>query len=948
MPPWPKLLALKVMSTELPKAYDPASIEEKWAKYWIDEKLFEAAAPQASETAQKTFVQLLPPPNVTGRLHMGHMFEQTEMDILARWHRMLGERSLWVPGTDHAGIATQMMVERQLAAEGGPTRQALGRQRFTERVWAWKTQYGSAITDQMQRLGASVAWTREYFTMDERLSRAVREAFVRLWDQGLIYRGAYIVNWDPQLQSAVSDLEVVHEERAGRLYEIRYPLADGSGAITVATTRPETMLGDAAVAVNPADERYRSFVGKMLVLPLVGREIPVIADEWAQPEFGTGAVKVTPAHDPNDFAIGRRHNLPQLNIMDEQARIKLADSPYDGLDRYEARERILADLERTGFLVAVKDHAMAVATSQRTGATIEPRLSMQWFLAVNKEPVRGGESIAAKALAAVRDGHVRFTPENYAKTYFEWMNHLHDWCLSRQLWWGHRIPAWHCGGCGHITVAVEQPAKCGVCQNDLGPEQQETDVLDTWFSSGLLPFTVFGWDGTDTLTADLAAFYPTDLLVTGFDILFFWVARMTMLGCHLMTDVPMPDGSRRALKDTVPFREVYIHGLIRDANREKMSKTKGNVIDPISIITRYGTDAVRYTLASQASPGTDIAFSEARTEGYRAFANKIWNAARFLQLQIGRGMAAGYAVWLGSPAAVGESSSRPQTLAEDTPLETRWIFARLSAVAEEIDKSLGNYRFDEAAQAMYQFFWGEFCDWYLELGKLRLNFEAEHNAATAITLQSLVTVFEAALRLLSPFMPFLTEELWHALYASLDLPVPSASIALTRYPQAADFPADMGSIAAMLTLQELIVAVRALRKELGVPEKEAAPVRVHAAEGIALLAAANADMLSRLARVSAVEIVPAPPTGNGARSTAQFDVAVVYQRQIDVAAERERLTKELARLDKGMTSAEKQLGSETFLAKAPAHIVDGLKKQAAETRSLKEKAEAALAALPRA
>ena len=966
------------MSTELPKAYDPASIEEKWAKYWIDEKLFEVAAPplgkaeaNSGDAAEKRFVQLLPPPNVTGRLHMGHMLNQTEMDILARWHRMLGERSVWVPGTDHAGIATQMMVERQLKAEGGPRRQDLGREAFTERVWAWKAQYGGAITDQMRRLGASVDWEREYFTMDKRLSRAVREAFVRLYKQGLIYRGAYIVNWDPQLQSAVSDLEVVHEERAGKLYEIRYPLADGSGSITIATTRPETMLGDVAVAVNPSDERYRAYVGKSLVLPLVGREIPVVADDWAQPEFGTGAVKVTPAHDPNDFAIGQRHGLPQLNIMDEQARIKLAGSPYDGLDRYKARERIFADLERDGFLVAVKDHSMAVATSQRTGATIEPRLSMQWFLAVNKEPLGGGASIAAKAIAAVREGHVRFTPENYAKTYFEWMNNLHDWCLSRQLWWGHRIPAWHCNACGKIDVTPEAPEACAGC--GITDIRQETDVLDTWFSSGLLPFTVFGWPGRQqvlrsaqddrtpeaaepsALTPELAAFYPTDLLVTGFDILFFWVARMIMLGCHLTADVPMPDGAKRELKDTVPFREVYIHGLIRDANREKMSKTKGNVVDPIAIITQYGTDAVRFTLASQASPGTDIAFSEARTEGYRAFANKIWNAARFLQMQIGRGLEAGYAVSLVSPSAAntqvresgpGAPGFQPQVLLEGTPLETRWIVSRLGAVAGEIAKSLAAYRFDEAANAMYQFFWGEFCDWYLELVKLRLDFKAEHNAVAAITLQSLVTVFEAALRLLSPFMPFLTEELWHALYASLELPVPSASIALTRYPQAADFPADGASVAAMSMLQELIVTVRGLRKELAVPEKEAAPVRVHAASAIAALAAENADMLSRLARVSAVEVAPEPLTGNGARSTAAFDVAVVYERQIDVPAERERLTKELARLDKGLAAAEKQLGSESFLARAPAHIVDGLKKQAAETRALKEKAEAALAALP--
>ena len=932
------------MSAELPKAYDPQAIEDKWARYWVEEKLFSISAPSTSTTGDtKSFVQLLPPPNVTGRLHMGHMLNQTEMDILARWHRMLGEESVWVPGTDHAGIATQMMVERQLKTEGGPTRQELGRGAFTERVWDWKQQYGGAITEQMRRLGASVDWRREYFTMDERLNGAVREAFVRLWDQGLIYRGAYIVNWDPQLQSAVSDLEVVHEERAGKLYEIRYPLADGSGSITIATTRPETMLGDVAVAVNPEDQRYKQLIGRMLMLPLVHREIPVVADSWASPEFGTGAVKITPAHDPNDFALGQRHNLPQLNIMDEQARIKLPGSPYDGLDRYEARERILADLEEQGSLVAVRDHAMAVATSQRTGATIEPRLSMQWFLAVNKVPNGGGESIAAKAIAAVREGHVRFTPENYAKTYFEWMNNLHDWCLSRQLWWGHRIPAWYCGACNKMTVTLHAPNACEGC--GITDIRQETDVLDTWFSSGLLPFTVFGWDGSDQLTPDLAAFYPTDLLVTGFDILFFWVARMIMLGCHLMVDVPLPDGSPRTLADTVPFREVYIHGLIRDANREKMSKTKGNVIDPIAIITQYGTDAVRFTLASQASPGTDIAFNEQRTDGYRAFANKIWNAARFLAMQIERGREAGYQVNLASPLA-GVAAGTAALLPDATPLETRWIFTRLRAVAAEVQHALGTYRFDEAAQAVYQFFWGEFCDWYVELSKLRLDFGAEKNAAAALTLGALVSVFEAALRLLSPFMPFLTEELWHALHEQLEIAVPAKSIALTRYPQPADFATDPASDEAMQTLQELVVTVRALRKEMGVPEKEVTPIEVHAANRVAALVDAHSDLLGRLARVSQVVLASDPLTGNNARSTPVFDVAVMYERQVDVAAERERLTKELARFDKGLMAAEKQLGSESFLAKAPAHIVEGLKKQADETRSLRQKAKAALAALP--
>jgi valyl-tRNA synthetase len=886
---------------------------------------------------------------------MGHMLNQTEMDILARWHRMKGETSLWVPGTDHAGIATQMMVERALAQEG-TDRKSLGREAFTERVWCWKKQYGNAITEQMRRLGASVDWSREYFTMDDRLSHAVKECFVRLYEQGLIYRGAYIVNWDPEIQTAVSDLEVENEERAGHLYHIRYDLADGSGSITIATTRPETMLGDTAVAVNPSDERYKHLIGKKLILPLVGREIPVIGDDWANPEFGTGAVKVTPAHDPNDFAIGQRHNLPSPSIMDEQARIALPGSPYNGLDRFAARKRIVADLEAGGQLVAVKDHALTLPISQRTGAVIEPRLSMQWFLAVNKTPDKGGNSIAQNAIAAVTEGHIKFTPEMYSKTYLNWMNNIHDWCISRQLWWGHRIPAWHCDACGKITVARDAVEACSGC--GITDIRQETDVLDTWFSSGLLPFTVFGWPGTkeSPLPADLAAFYPTDLLVTGFDILFFWVARMIMLGCHFMLDVPMQDGAGgmrpRTLAEAVPFRDVYIHALVRDADRQKMSKTKGNVIDPIDIIQRFGTDAVRFTLASMASPGTDIAFSEARTEGNRAFANKIWNAARFILMNMDRAQEAGYKVTLARATDTG--APRPTRLGtsvtelpDATPLETRWIFARLHAVCAEVERSLTDYRFDEAAHAVYRFFWNEFCDWYLELIKLRLDFNAdaaaEDREVTAISLAGLTGVFEAALRLLSPFMPFLTEEIWHALYEGN---APAKSIALTRYPQASDFYTNEKTLAAMETIQDLITTVRALRKDMAVPEKEPAPIRLHGNARVAALAEAHAEMLARLARVSAVEIVDAPLTGEGSRSTHEFDVAVVYERQIDVAAERERLTKDLAKFEKGLAAAEKQLGNQSFMAKAPAHIVEGLRKQEAETRLLYDKAKAALEGLP--
>ena len=921
------------MSRELPKSYEPGLIEERWAEFWVRERIFEESSPADTQVARGKFTMLLPPPNVTGRLHMGHMLNQTEMDVLTRWHRMRGDVATWIPGTDHAGIATQMMVERQIGAEG-TTRQELGREAFVKRVWTWKCIYGNAILDQMKRLGASVDWRREYFTMDDRLSAAVKEAFVRLYDEGLIYRGAYIVNWDPVAGTAVSDLEVEHEERAGKLYLVRYPLVDGTGEIVIATTRPETMLGDVAIAVNPTDERYKSSIGRTVRLPLSSRnggaerEIPIIADEWANPEFGTGAVKITPAHDANDFAVGERHDLPKIVILDEQARVDLPGSPYHGLDRFEARERIVADLAERGLLVEIKEHLHAVATSQRTGAVIEPRLSMQWFVRI--------QPLADKAIAAVREGHIRFTPEMYAKTYFEWMENIHDWCISRQLWWGHRIPAWHCAACGGITVARDAPGACVQCSAADGALTQETDVLDTWFSSGLLPFTVFGWPEQ---TADLNNMYPTQLLLTGFDILFFWVARMIMLGCHFMLGTPNAYGIPRTLAESVPFTDVYIHALVRDADRQKMSKTKGNVIDPIDMIVRFGTDAVRFTLASMASPGTDIAFSEARTEGNRAFANKIWNAARFVFLQLDRADQAGYKLQL--RPADGSTAALP----EGTPVETRWIFSRLSAVTAEVDRALGAYRFDEAANAVYQFFWGEFCDWYLELIKLRLDLSegTERNDVTAISLGALASVFEAALRLLSPFMPFLTEELWHALYGSN---APAKSIALMRFPQAPDFPVDTVSEETMTLLQELIVTVRALRKELGVPEKELAPIRLHASNRIAALVDAHQDVLARMARVSSVELAGEALAGGGVRATVRFEVAVVYERQIDVPAERERLGKEIARLEKGRSAAERQLGSASFVAKAPPHIVEGLRKQAAETELLYARAKAEIDALP--
>jgi valyl-tRNA synthetase len=962
------------MPHDLPKAYDPTGLEDHWAAYWVREGLFAQPTPTAPDQNQslggETFTILLPPPNVTGRLHMGHMLNQTEMDILTRWRRMTGRRALWLPGTDHAGIATQMMVERQLAEEG-TSRQKLGREAFVERVWEWKRHYGGAILDQMKRLGASVDWNREYFTMDERLSVAVREAFVRLYRQGLIYRGAYIVNWCPRCQTAISDLEVVYDEHKGHLWEIKYPvIGPASGkisdeSITVATTRPETMLGDVAVAIHPEDGRYLHLHGKKLRLPLVDREIPIILDEWVSRDFGTGAVKVTPAHDPNDFALGERHHLPSINVMDDRAHINEQGGPYAGLDRYAARKKIVANLEEQGLLGAVKDYTNNIGHCDRCKTVVEPRLSTQWFVKI--------QPLADRAIQAVKpdaqgNKAIRFTPEMYEKTYLSWMENIHDWCISRQLWWGHRIPAWHCAACHKITVPLPNtkgdPTACAHCGSD--QIAQETDVLDTWFSSGLLPVSVFGWPnfntkdmgapGPDSETqegkpnrSDFDAFYPTSLLVTGFDILFFWVARMIMLGCWFARDVPMPDGSPRPLSESVPFREVYIHALVRDANREKMSKTKGNVIDPIEIVKTYGTDAVRFTLASMASPGTDIAFNVARTEGYRAFANKIWNAARFLFMNVDRAAEIGIAV---DPSVLG---SMP-TVADDAPLEARWIVAELHSTAAKVNQSLENYRYDDAANTIYQFFWGSFCDWYLEIVKLRLDFEASQRASesasqrdtrlagTKAALNTLVQVFEAALRLLSPFMPFLTEELWHAVYDGIP---PAKSIALARYPQSAKSAIDAAALAEMKSLQELIVEIRALRKEAGVEEKEATPIEILCDMGSESFFEANAAIVEKLARVGELRFPDVLTAGLAKRATAAFEVAVVYERKIDVAAERERLIKEIAKHEKNMQAANTKLSNEGFMAKAPAHIVDGLRRQAMETGMLLAKAMVALDALPK-
>src|SRR5580692_3753435 len=915
------------MAHDLPKAYEPGAIETRWAEYWIKEKLFSVPTPPPGET-RPVFTLLLPPPNVTGRLHMGHMLNHTQMDVMVRWHRMRGFLTLWLPGTDHAGIATQMMVERQLASEG-KKRRDMGREAFVERVWEWKRHYGGAILEQMKRLGDSVDWDREYFTMDENLSRAVREVFVRLYEEGLIYRGKYIVNWCPRCGTAISDLEVKHEEIAGKLYEIRYLVIGTDEFITVATTRPETMLGDTAVAVNAGDKRYKHLHGKKVLLPLMNREIPIITDDLAQLEFGTGAVKVTPAHDPNDFEAGLRHNLPQIEVMDEHAKMNANAGPYAGLDRFAARARIVEDLAEQGFLVGTKDYTIAIGKCDRSGTIVEPRLSTQWFIKI--------APLAKRAIEVVEKGYIRFTPENYGQIYLNWMHNIHDWCISRQLWWGHRIPAWYCANndCKEVVVAREAPSSCKCGSAKL---EQETDVLDTWFSSGLLPFTTLGWPAA---TRDEEVFYPNSLMITGFDILFFWVARMIMLGCWFMMPPHKPGehapADEAALRDSVPFREVYIHALVRDADRQKMSKTKGNVLDPIEVIKQYGTDATRFTLAAMAAPGTDIAFSESRTAGYRNFANKIWNAARFMFMNVDR-IDAGL-----RPSQINLAGGI--TGAQASLLEDRWILSRFNRAAADVNESLRGYRFDEAANRIYDFFWAEFCDWYLELIKPRLNFEeGADTAAARVACSNLVNLFEGSLRLLHPVMPFITEEIWHAMY---DRKPPLKSIALAAYPAANEKQIDLGAETEMAILQDLIVAVRNLRAELKVETKVKVPIEVFAADpAMRSLFQQNLASIERLANVETITFVERSlEKVPGARSTSRFDVHVIYEKKIDVAAERERLTKELEKIEKETANGQRQLSNEQFLAKAPAKVVEGLKTRAEELKALRAKTAARLSEL---
>jgi len=838
-----QLVKLKV-PMQLEKVYEPGRFESHWAQWWVESGIYRARGGD-----KPVFSLVIPPPNVTGVLHMGHMLEHTEIDVTIRWRRMCGDDTLWLPGTDHAGIATELVVSRQLQAEGIYYRRDLTREEFEKRVWAWKAESGGTIKRQMIQIGASCDWSRERFTYDPGLSRAVREVFVSLYERGLIYRGEYMVNWCPGCNTAISDLETVHEETAGHMWHIRY------GPLTVATTRPETMLGDTAVAVNPRDERYKDLTSVML--PLMNREIPVVRDEMADPEFGSGAVKITPAHDPNDFEAGKRHKLPMIQVIDQTARMTAEAGKYAGLDRYEARKKVVEDLQALGLIEKIEDYTLSLGKCQRCKSVVEPLVSKQWF--VRTKP------LAEKAIAAVDEKRIEIVPEVWVKTWNEWMRNIRDWCISRQLWWGHRIPVWYCDN-GHETASREDLAICPKCGNAV---KQDPDVLDTWFSSGLWPFSTLGWPDR---TEDLKRYYPTSLLITGFDILFFWVARMAMLGIEFMGDVP--------------FRKVYIHGLVRDAEKQKMSKTKGNVVDPLVVTEQYGTDAVRMALLNGAAPGTDIVFSPERLETSQAFANKIWNAARFLFMNVD-----------GAPAAWPEHAAPGHQIIED-----RWILSRLNATARDMNRAIESYRYHEAAQTIWHFIYDDFCDWYIELKKISGDWS------------HIREVFDATLRLLHPVMPFLTEELWHRM-ADRE----GDSISLQSYPQ---FDAKLDDPAAeeeIDLLRDIVRAARNLRADLGLDPKQ--PLNGAISINVPV------ETIRRLSGVTFT--TGAVPKTGAVRSTASFDLSIdVPTGQIE--AQRKRVARERDQLEKNIVNSKRQLGDEVFLSKAPAKIVDSIRAKLAE------------------
>ncbi|MFQ5477569.1 MAG: valine--tRNA ligase [Candidatus Binatia bacterium] len=853
--------------------YDPKQFEQRWYQTWVEGGGFAPA-----ETGEP-FSIVIPPPNITGSLHMGHALNNTLQDILCRYQRMLGKAVLWVPGTDHAGIATQNVVERQLLAEGR-TRDDLGREAFVERVWRWRSESGGTITEQLRRLGVSCDWNRERFTMDEGLSKAVREVFVSLYEEGLITRDRYLINWCPRCGTALSDIEVEHEEKAGHLWHLRYPLEDGSGSISVATTRPETMLGDTAVAVNPGDERYRALVGKNVVLPVVGRLIPIIADAYVDMAFGSGAVKITPGHDPNDFEMGQRHALQMISVMNPDATMSPEAGEYAGLSTQECRASLVARFAADGTLERTEEYRHSVGSCYRCHEVVEPLLSLQWFLRVRE--------MADETLRVLDEGGTRFVPSHWEKTYRAWMENIRPWCISRQLWWGHRIPAWYCDSCDRTVVSREEPGVCKRCEGRL---KQDEDVLDTWFSSALWPFTTMGWPEE---SEDLRRFYPTSVLVTGFDIIFFWVARMMMMGLRFMGEAP--------------FREVYIHALVRDQQGQKMSKSKGNVIDPLEIIDKYGADAFRFTLAAFAAMGRDVRLSEERIVGYRNFINKIWNAARFAEIQ--RDEAHG-------------SCAMPERLAF---LPNRWIRSRFADVVSGVSAALNEYRFNEAASRLYQFTWHEFCDWYIEMAKVELVAGMPHRQETLATLTA---VFESLLRVLHPFIPFVTEELWQ------QLPQEGRNAGLINHAPWPD-PAGAGWVDSdadqeVATLTEVIRAVRNVRAEMNIgPSVE---LELYVAPGeVARVVHNNEPLLVRLAKLATVHYGFEPPEGCATTVAQRCELSVPVAEHVDIVAEVARLSKEIGRVEGELKKLDGKLTNRSFLDRAPAEVVERNRSRAEAAR----------------
>src|SRR6266446_209539 len=897
------------MAREIAKTYEPQQIEPRWAEYWVQEELYKADA----HAPGPVFSIVIPPPNVTGSLHIGHMLEHTEIDILTRWYRMRGYNTLYLPGTDHAGISTQRVVVKQLAEQGIDYRK-LGREEFEKRVWKWKEESGGKIVEQMRQIGDSCDWSREKFTLSPELSRIVLEVFVRLYEEGLIYRANGLLNWCPVCLTVLSDLEVRHEERQGHLWHIKYPVVGTGDFLIVATTRPETMLGDTAVAVHPGDERYAHLIGKKVLLPLMNREIPIIADTMVDREFGTGAVKITPAHDPNDFEVGRRHGLPEIDVMTDDAHMNANAGAYAGMDRFETRGKIVEDLKAQNLLEKVTAHTSAIGICERSGTIVEPRVSLQWFCKM--------KPLAEPAIAAVEHGEIRMLPDNRREEFLNWMRNIRDWTLSRQLWWGHRIPAWYCKEHGHITVAREAPAKCATCGST--NLERDPDVLDTWFSSGLWPFSTLGWPAN---TADFKTYYPTSVLITGYDILFFWVARMAMLGIHFT--------------GKAPFRAVYLHSLVRTGSGEKMSKSKGTGLDPVVLNKKYGTDATRFCLASMAAPGTDIVLSDDRLSGARNFANKIWNAARFLFVNLDKNWEGG--TKLEELAAPEVRAKAPYAARGKVPLVDAWLFARLAETTELMNAALSDYRFHEAAQGVYQFFWGDFCDWYIEWVKPEL--QSANLERAVVAWKNLFAAFDAALRLLHPFMPFLTEELWHQLPQKAG----AKSIALDCFPEANADWKNAAALGQVALIQEVVTALRTIRAELKLDPKKKVAAEFSTMDAAAReLVQANGTAVERFAVLSELRIVPREQfdTKTGAvRSTATFDVRFAYSETVDAAAEKARLKKEIEGLQKASTSKERQLGDETFRSRAPEKIIKGLEATLAEQRIELQKLHERLAQL---